>query len=95
VDIFNLRKLNELDVRQHCQIKISNRLATLENLNDSEDINRDWENIIDNIKTSAKESRCLYKLKQHKQRFDNDCSGFLNKGSKLQYSGYRIQTKAM
>jgi len=35
------------------------------NLNDSEDINRAWENIKENIKTSAKESLGLYELKQH------------------------------
>jgi len=34
---FKLRKLNELQVRKQYQIKISNRLATLENLNDSKE----------------------------------------------------------
>ena len=42
---YNLRKLNELEVRKQYQIEISIRLAALENLNDSEDINRTWENI--------------------------------------------------
>jgi len=39
---FNLRKLNELEVRKQYgyQIKISNRFAALENLRDSEDINK-------------------------------------------------------
>ena len=37
---FNLRKLNELEVRKQCRIKISDRFAALENLNGSEDINR-------------------------------------------------------
>jgi hypothetical protein len=55
MEVFNLRKLNELEVRQEYQIKISNRFATLENLCDNEDINRAWENIKENIKTSAKE----------------------------------------
>jgi len=32
---FNLRKLNELEVMKHNQIKISNRFAALENLHDS------------------------------------------------------------
>jgi len=36
--------------------KVSNSFAALENLNDSKDINKDWENITENIKTSAKES---------------------------------------
>jgi len=42
---FNPRKLNELEVRKQYQIKISKRSAALENLSDSEDINRAWEKI--------------------------------------------------
>jgi len=38
----------------------------LENLSDDEDINRAWENIKENIKTSAKESLGPHELKQHK-----------------------------
>ena len=37
---FNLRKLNEVEVRTQYQIEITNRFAALENLSDSEDINR-------------------------------------------------------
>ena len=37
---FNLRKLNELEVRKEYHIKTLNRLAALENLNDSEETNR-------------------------------------------------------
>jgi hypothetical protein len=40
---FNLRKLNELEVRKLYQIKISKRFAALENLNVSDDINGAWE----------------------------------------------------
>ena len=50
---FNLRKLNELEVRKKYQIEIMKRLAALENLSDRENINSVWENIKDNIKTSA------------------------------------------
>ena len=57
VERFNLRKLNELEVKKQYQVKIPNRFAALENLNDSKDINRAWENIKENIKTSAKQ--CL------------------------------------
>jgi len=42
---FNLRKLNELEFRKEFHIEITNRSAVLENLSDSEDINRAWENI--------------------------------------------------
>ena len=51
---FNVRKLNELEVRQQYQIEITNRFAPLENLSDSEDINRAWENIIGIIETQLK-----------------------------------------
>jgi hypothetical protein len=66
---FNLGKLNELQVRKQYEIQISNRFAALENLNDSDDINRAWESIKKNIKTSAKESLGLHELKQHKPWF--------------------------
>jgi hypothetical protein len=45
----NLMKLNELEVRKQYYIKISNRFAALENLTDSEDIIRVWENIKENL----------------------------------------------
>jgi hypothetical protein len=48
----------------------------LENLNDSEDILRAWENIKENIETSAKELLGLHELKQHKPWFDEECLGF-------------------
>jgi len=73
---FNLRELNELEVRKQYQIEITNRFAALENLSDDEDINRAWENIKENIKTSAKESLGLHKLKQHKPWFDEECFRF-------------------
>jgi hypothetical protein len=63
---FNIRKLSELEVRKQYHIKMLNLFAPLENLNDSEDINRVWENIEEDIKTSAKEILGLYELKQHK-----------------------------
>jgi hypothetical protein len=51
---FNLKKLNQLEVKKQYQIKISNRFAALENLNVTEDINRAWENIKESIKISVK-----------------------------------------
>jgi hypothetical protein len=40
---FNLKKLSELKVREQYQVKISNRLVALENLNDDVDIISAWE----------------------------------------------------
>jgi len=59
---FNLRKLNELEVMKQYQIKISNSFAAFENLSVSKNIYRAWENIKENIKTSAEESLGLYEL---------------------------------
>jgi len=75
---FNLGKLNEVEVRKKYQIEITNRFAGLENFN--EDVNRTWENIKENIKTSAKGSLGMHELKQHKPWFDEECLGFF--GSK-------------
>jgi len=58
----------------------------LENLNDDEDVNRTWENIKENIQTSAKEILGLHELKQNKHWFDEECLGFLDqrKWAKMQ-----------
>jgi len=75
---FNLRKLNELEVRQQYQIEITNSFAAFEDVGDGEDINRAWENIKENIKTSARESLGVHDLKQHKPWFEEECLGFLD-----------------
>ena len=49
-----MSKLNDLEVRKEYQIDITNRFATLENLNEDEDVNRTWENIKENIKPQRK-----------------------------------------
>ena len=67
-----------LKIRKQYQLEISNRFTALEKLRDSEDIKRVWQNIKQNIKTSAKDSLGLYELKQHKTWFDEECSGFEN-----------------
>ena len=67
---FNLRKLNELGVKEKNQIEIRNRFRALENIDGDENVNRAWENIKKNIKTSAKESLVLHEWKQNKPWFD-------------------------
>jgi hypothetical protein len=84
VERFNLKRLSEVEVRKEFQIEIANRFEALKNLNDREDINRAWENIKENIKVSAKQTLGLYKQKQHKPWFDEEC---------LQVLGQRKQVK--
>ena len=69
----NLRKLNELEFMKQNQIEITNRFTALEN---GQDISRAWENIKENIKTSAKESLGLHELKQHRPWLDKECLVF-------------------
>jgi len=45
----------------------------LENLGDTEDINRVWDNMKENNKISTKESLDLDEFKQHKPWFDEEC----------------------
>jgi len=84
---FNLRKLNEPEVREQYQIEITNRFAALENSDDDEDVNRTWENIKESIQTSAKESLSLDEFKQNNPWFDEECLGFLDqmKRAKIQW----------
>jgi len=48
------------------QVEISNTFAALESLDESFDINNDWESIRENIKTSAKHNLGYHRLKHNK-----------------------------
>jgi len=84
---FNLRKLNEPEVREQYQIEITNKFEALENLNDDEDVNRTWENIKEIVQISTKESLGLHELKQNKPWIDEECLGFFDqrKRAKIQW----------
>jgi hypothetical protein len=51
--------------------------AALENVSEDEDINRVWESIKENIKTSTTESLGMHEMKQHKPWFDEEYLGIL------------------
>jgi hypothetical protein len=75
----NLEKLNVVEVKEQYLVKISNRCAAFENLDDDDgdddtDINRACESIRENKKASAVESLGYYDLKQHKSWLDEECS---------------------
>jgi hypothetical protein len=75
---FNLKKLNEVEVKENYHVKVSNRFAALEDLGAEVKINIVWETIKENIKISAKESLGYYELKQHKPWFDEGCPKLLD-----------------
>jgi hypothetical protein len=79
--------LNDAEAKEQYQVTISSRFAALENLDDNVDVNRTWKNIRENIKISVKLRLGHCDLKQHKPRFDKECSKLLDRGkhTKLQW----------
>jgi hypothetical protein len=75
---FNLKKLNEVEGKEQYHVKVSNRFASLEDLDIKVEIYNFWEIIRDNIKISAKESLGYYELRKHKPWFDEGCSKLLD-----------------
>jgi hypothetical protein len=88
---FDIRKLNDAEVKEQYQVKITNRFAALENFDDNVDMNRDWENIRENIKSSAKESLGHYELQQHKLWFGNEFSKLINRKKKQGYEIWKVE----
>jgi hypothetical protein len=83
---FDVKRLDDIEVKEKYQVEISNRFAALESLDESFDINNVWESIRDNIKTSAKDNLGYQKLKHNKPWFDDECSKLIDqqKQAKLQ-----------
>jgi hypothetical protein len=92
---FDLKKLDDVEVKEKYQVEISSRFAALERLDKSFDINNSWESIRENIKTSAKENLGYQKLKRNKPWFDDERSKLIDNGSRLNYNGCKIQTKPL
>jgi uncharacterized FlaG/YvyC family protein len=84
---FNVKKLNEGDVKEQYQVTIRNKFAALENLEDIGDINGAWDNVRENIKISAQESLGYCESKRRKEGFDEECSVLVDrrKQAKLQW----------
>jgi hypothetical protein len=93
MDIFNLKKKNEVEGKEKYRVEVSNRFAALEDLDIEIEINGPWETSRENIKISANESLGYYEFKKHKPWFNERCSVLLYQGNKLNCSGYRTQVK--
>jgi hypothetical protein len=70
---YDLKKIDDEEVKEKYQVEISNRFAALESFDDNFDINNAWESIRENIKTSAKDNLGYHTLKHNKPRFDDEC----------------------
>jgi hypothetical protein len=87
VERFNLKQLHEEEVKEQYQVKIKNKFAALENLDDNGDINRAWETTRENIRISAEESIRLCESKSYKPWFNEECLKLVDrrKQAKLQW----------
>ncbi|KAJ4444092.1 hypothetical protein ANN_05881 [Periplaneta americana] len=73
---FNILKLKDEETKQHYQVEIWNRFATLGSFDEVEkelDVNSVWQNIRDSIKIAAEQSIGYYETKKKKPWFDEDC----------------------
>jgi hypothetical protein len=86
VEKFDLKKLDDVEVKEKYQVDVSNRFAALESSDESFDINNAWESIRENIKTSAKDHLGYHTLKHNKPWF-YECSKLKDqrKQAKLQW----------
>jgi hypothetical protein len=87
VERFNLKQLNEEEVKEKFQDTIKNKFAALDKLDNNGNINRAWETIGENIRISAKESIGLCESKSYKPWFDEECLKLVDrrKQAKLQW----------
>jgi hypothetical protein len=69
---FNLKRLNEVEVKEQYRVEVSNRFAALEDLDAEVEINNAWKMIRESIKVSAKESLSYCEMKKHKPWFDQN-----------------------
>jgi hypothetical protein len=86
-EMFNLKKLMEVQGKEQYLGKISNGFAALEDLDPEMDISSAWETIRENIKMPYKENLGYYELKKLKPWFDERCLELLDQRTqaKLQW----------
>jgi uncharacterized protein YneR len=83
---FDLKKLDDIEVKEKYQVEISKRFAALESLDENFDINNMWESIRENIMISSKDNLGYHRLKHNKPWFYDECSKLIDqqKQAKLQ-----------
>jgi hypothetical protein len=83
---FDLKKLDDIGIREKYEVEISNRFVVLESLGESFD-HKAWEGVRENIKISAKDNLGYHRLKHSKAWFDDECSKLIDqqKQARLQW----------
>jgi hypothetical protein len=71
---FNVKKLNEGDVREQLYFLIRTKFAALKNIGNDGDTNRAWDNIRENINILAEENLGYCESNHLKTWCDEECS---------------------
>jgi hypothetical protein len=88
---FNVKKLDEGDVKEQYQVTIRNKFAALGKLEGSGDINGACDIIGENTKISAEENLGYCESKHRKTWFEEKCLKLFDRKKQVNYSGYRTQ----
>jgi hypothetical protein len=94
VERFSLNNLS-WKLRNRIRLNSEKGLQLWELKNLSEDINRVWETIQNNVKISAKWSLGRYEEKQQKPWYDEKCSQFLDQRKQAKMQWLQNQTEVM
>ena len=91
---FNLKNLENDELRTEYQVKIANKFQMLESKDESvglgeKDVEAAWENIRDCIKQSASESIGYLEKRKHKKWFDKDCTNVAKKRKQVKLNWLR------
>jgi hypothetical protein len=78
LESFDLKNLNDLEVKEKHHIEFSNRFAVPESLYESFENNNALETIIENIETSAKGNLGYQKLQHEEIRYNVECSKLID-----------------
>jgi aminopeptidase C len=73
IEVFSLKKLKEVEIKEQYHVEIAHIFAALENLDD-EVLGK----ILQNYTNFSQESLDYYELKKHKPWFDEGCSELLD-----------------
>jgi hypothetical protein len=93
IERFNLKKLNEEEVKEKRQVTITNKFAALENFEDNGDINRALDNIRENIKFRPKRVYVIVNRSIINHGLMRNVQNWLIEGSRLKTTVVRPQMK--
>jgi hypothetical protein len=95
MEMFYLKKLNEVEGNEQHHSDVSNRFAAFEDLDSEVEINSAWEMVRENINISAKHSLGYCELKKHKPWFDEACPKLVDQKEQAKLQRFQDPSEKM